>query len=161
MAEMKRQDEAYLAYQAQVEAKRARRLGEGLHFLPEDDGQAKARHLVFVDDEDEARQFDAATFFDTTPDLLGRTFNRPTRQMLEEDALLANPTAATPKTLQTLDRERAAAYGELTARKKREDALKTAMEKVRLKRQLMGKGRVKKANKGGKIVYRWAPERKK
>lgn len=164
MSEMKRQDEAYLAYQHQVEMQRTKTLADQLHFLREEPQGASEtpRHIVFVEDEEAAAQFDAAEYFETPASLLGRSFNRPTRTMLNEGTLVANPGAASERNLRKMDRARAAAYNELSERSKRERALKTAMEKVRLQRQLMHKGsKVKRKSKDGRVVYRWAQERKR
>ena len=50
------------------------RLQQSLHLIG---APAANRHVVFVDDEAEAARFDAAAHFDTAPELLERTFNRP------------------------------------------------------------------------------------
>ena len=70
------------------------RLRESLHFIGAPDAADGAstsgrRHTVFVDGEDEARQFRPEDFFDTPPQLLGRAFNRP------RTAQLAQPGAVT------------------------------------------------------------------
>lgn len=56
------------------------KLSASLHMI----GAAKPQqHVIFVDDVSEARNFDAAKHFDTAPELLDRTFNRPTTAQLE------------------------------------------------------------------------------
>lgn len=62
------------------------RLQSGLHFL----GASKpSNHTIFVDDEEEAQNFDAEEWFDTPKELLGRVYNRP-RRAQGNGALLAD-----------------------------------------------------------------------
>ena len=41
------------------------------------------RAVVFVDNEEEAKSFDAAKHFNTAPELVDRHFNRPTKEQLK------------------------------------------------------------------------------
>lgn len=47
-------------------------------------GPQPQRHTVFVDSAQEAREFDAAKYFDTPAELLDRTFNRPRKEQLAD-----------------------------------------------------------------------------
>ena len=71
-------------------AQKVERLRASLHFIGAPDqavpqgasggctsGRGAAHHTVFVDGEEEARQFRPEEFFDTPAELLGRAFNRP------------------------------------------------------------------------------------
>jgi U3 small nucleolar RNA-associated protein 11 len=42
------------------------------------------QHVVFVDDEEEAERFDPARHFDTAPELLDRSYNRPRLSQLAD-----------------------------------------------------------------------------
>lgn len=56
---------------------------------------AANQHVVFVDDEEEAEQFDPAQHFDTVPELLDRSYNRPRlSQLADAQAVSAGEAAA-------------------------------------------------------------------
>ena len=92
-----------------------------------------------------AREFDAAVYFDTVPELVGRAFNRPRTKTLREKpvagpastaalrvrwCLPQHPAAArSSPTAQKHARQRQLAYEELVARKNREKKMK----KVRIR----------------------------
>lgn len=68
--------------------------------------------------EEEAENFSAADYFNTEEDLLDRTFNRPTKELLEQD----NPfiEKLTAKEIKKLDKQRAQKYELLAKRLMRE-----------------------------------------
>jgi len=56
---------------------------------------AANRHVVFVDDEEAAQAFDPAQHFDTAPELLDRSYNRPrVAQLADAQAVSAGAAAA-------------------------------------------------------------------
>lgn len=80
---MKDQDLSYVRTQKQKDIKKAERLQASLHLLEteadDDNGKGsklKRKHTVFVDNQQDADNFDVAKHFDTLPELAGRTFNR-------------------------------------------------------------------------------------
>jgi len=84
---MKTQDVKYVQLKAGVEAKRVEKMKKNLHGIGI--GDKRRKHTVFVDTEEEAKNFDAAEHFDTAPELVGRSFNRPRKSQLEaEDAVV-------------------------------------------------------------------------
>ncbi|KAL7553323.1 hypothetical protein ACHAWF_016618 [Thalassiosira exigua] len=103
---MKDQDLAYLRMKRMMDGKKVEKLQSSLHYLEgggDDDGGDEAvtgsslkkmvgkkrKHTVFVEGgQKELEEFDAAKHFDTVPELLGRSFNRPRVGALEKQALL-------------------------------------------------------------------------
>ncbi|KAI2488643.1 Utp11 protein [Fragilaria crotonensis] len=110
------------------DAKKIERLQANLHHLE----GTKRKHVVFVESDDAAKNFDTAQHFDTVPELAGRSFNRPRRETLEKAALQpdVNSTIRTEQELQrrakeqrkaakALAKERAASYLEVAERARR------------------------------------------
>ena len=102
---MKDQDLAYVRLQRLMDGKKIEKLQSSLHYLEgehndEDDGGSsssslkkmvgkKRKHTVFVEGgQKSVEEFDAAKHFDTIPELMGRSFNRPRVKELERQAML-------------------------------------------------------------------------
>jgi U3 small nucleolar RNA-associated protein 11 len=71
---LKTQDLGYITSKKAVDDSKIRRLKENLHLIGE---QRPKSHKVFVGSEEQLDSFDAAEYFDTAPELVNRTFNRP------------------------------------------------------------------------------------
>mmetsp|Transcript_3798 Transcript_3798/g.5831 ORF Transcript_3798/g.5831 Transcript_3798/m.5831 type:complete len:337 (+) Transcript_3798:240-1250(+) len=102
---MKDQDLAYVRMQRVMDGRKVERLQSSLHYLEgrrlntdNDDGddaavskgmlRKKRKHTVFVDGgQDAVDKFDVARHFDTIPELVGRSFNRPRVKELEREAM--------------------------------------------------------------------------
>ena len=83
---MKTQDVKYVQMKAAMEEKKVEKMKKNLHGIGV---PVKRKHTIFVDTEEEAKKFNAAEHFDTEPELVSRTFNRPRRSQLEdEDAVV-------------------------------------------------------------------------
>ena len=95
------------------------------------------RHTVFVDDESEARAFDPAAHFDTAPELLDRSFNRPRRSQLADPAAVAGGGEAGARLAARVERKKAAAYRELLQRQERQVKLGTRLEALVAARPLL------------------------
>ncbi|KAI8872787.1 U3 small nucleolar RNA-associated protein 11 [Ramicandelaber brevisporus] len=131
----------------------------------ENGGNAKrVKHTVFVSDDEEVDSFDTAAHFDTAPELLKRTFNRPRLSALESDR-------HTQESAQSLDvdmvreagvrRERL--YKEMHDRIMRKEKLDSTEREMIVQKNLMAKGRRQKIGKdaNGLPVYKWFPERRR
>lgn len=70
---------------------KAERMQQSLHLIG---APAANSHVVFVDDEEEAEQFDAARHFDTAPELLQRSYNRPRLEQLADARATSGGEAA-------------------------------------------------------------------
>ncbi|KAI8821618.1 small-subunit processome [Fimicolochytrium jonesii] len=114
----------------------------------------KLNHTIFVDTEEEAKNFDAAKHFDTQKELLHRKYNRPTNQMLE--------TCELPEVAKS-SKKREKAYKELAARLDREEQLRKAQLEMEVQKNLMGKGPKQKVGVDAKglPIYKWKAVRKR
>mmetsp|Transcript_3181 Transcript_3181/g.7846 ORF Transcript_3181/g.7846 Transcript_3181/m.7846 type:complete len:248 (-) Transcript_3181:1141-1884(-) len=151
---MKTQDKKYIEMKAQMENKKVEKLKSGLHFLG---APAANKHTVFVDTEQERQAFKPEEYFDTSAEFLDRSFHRPRREQLEQDAPAALANRKKKKKMP--------AYKELAQRSLRVKEMEKLSQRMDVEKQVMGKGRKKrvlKSSEGNGIpVYRWKRERKK
>uniref|UniRef100_A0A7S0UPS3 U3 small nucleolar RNA-associated protein 11 n=1 Tax=Polytomella parva TaxID=51329 RepID=A0A7S0UPS3_9CHLO len=130
---MRTQDVKYLSLKATIDDKKAERMRESLHFIGT---PAQNSHTVFVDDEKEVQQFDAATYFDTPEQLLDRSFNRP------RTSQIASMTINAPRTRE-LNRLKYASYKALKERLDRKEKLSKVATVLASKQPTKKKGRSK------------------
>lgn len=158
---LKTQDLGYITVKKCADDSKIRRLKENLHLIGE---QKVKSHKVFVSSEEEVEDFDTAEYFNTAPELVNRTFNRPklintSRQSEDstgDDAMSASAGGASTEKKEMLIDPRSvatslavsssskkkskavvpAAYRELRERVKRSKKLKTAIEELSLQRNL-------------------------
>ncbi|KAJ7394397.1 UTP11-like, U3 small nucleolar ribonucleoprotein [Desmophyllum pertusum] len=157
---MKTQDINYINSKRFMEAKKIEKLQANLHLLgDEDNSNPPNQHIIFVDSKKEAQSFDAAAHFDTVPELVSRTYNRPRKETLKKH-LIQTPD---DQIVQRLEKQRHRCYEELRERIEREKKMKTVSEELELQKHLMGKGRRTKIQNDDKStpVYRWKKERKR
>ena len=158
---MKTQDVKYVSMKAQQELEKVRKQKEALHCLGA--GTEERKHTIFVDDYEEARNFDAEKYFDTPKELLGRTFNRPrNRQLSDADVLVGvgiNEIDYDEEELQKMQERKLkkvaklnrGAYKLLNEREKRAEQLKKMSLRMTLQREIShGKGVKKKITKKNK-----------
>ena len=184
---LKTQDMGYIVHKKSVDSNKIQKLKSNLHMIGSnlDINKGKANHTIFVDNEDEVESFDAAKHFNTDPDLVDRTFNRPKLHQLEEQAKNANNDLSSKK-LKNIIQKNEKSYKELEERTKRTKKLDQAMQGLALQRNLMGKGtkrkivldedgnvvKKKRKNKDDeeddnnreedfKVIYKWKRERKR
>jgi U3 small nucleolar RNA-associated protein 11 len=168
---MKDQDLSYVRMQKQKDMKKMERLSQSLHYSVE--GSKKRKHTVFVDSNEEAEKFDAAEHFETLPELVGRSFNRPRQKDLEKcipdevdktEQELLKEQKLQRKQARKLAKARASAYNELEARSQRVEALARAEAHLVTEKLLAGKGRkrkIKGAENGQPAQYKWRRQRSK
>ena len=119
-------------------------------------------HTVFVDDEEEVKNFDEAAHFDTVPELVGRAFNRPRRGKLEA---AETPAVSGPRNMAQVrkaSRQRDQAYTELSKRLGRGQKMKSLLERKQNEKNIMGKGKKRKvadAKDGSGAVFKWKRQR--
>eukprot|EP00543_Licmophora_paradoxa_P001693 CAMPEP_0202448280 /NCGR_PEP_ID=MMETSP1360-20130828/7096_1 /ASSEMBLY_ACC=CAM_ASM_000848 /TAXON_ID=515479 /ORGANISM="Licmophora paradoxa, Strain CCMP2313" /LENGTH=275 /DNA_ID=CAMNT_0049065785 /DNA_START=43 /DNA_END=870 /DNA_ORIENTATION=+ len=176
---MKDQDLSYVRMQKQKDAKKLEKLQSSLHHLESEN--TKRKHTVFVDSEKDAAEFDVADYFDTVPELAGRTFNRPRKETLIKAAMegmienedgeyetserqIAKEIKQKQKHAKRLAKARAAAYAEMEARAKRVSTMERAEAHLVNQKLLSGKGRkrkIKAAENGQPAQYKWRRKRAK
>lgn len=188
---MKDQDLSYVRLQKQRDSRKAQRLKEALHFIGKPGEKKKAKHTIFVQSKAEVEKFDAAEHFDTVPELMDRTFNRPRKSKLRALALeqlgyeqdgedfvagledqdekpteedLKWQAKMAKKAARDAAKARSKAYGELEARAKRADVMAKAEAHLVTAKLLAGKGRkrkIKAAENGMPAQYKWRRKRKR
>jgi U3 small nucleolar RNA-associated protein 11 len=144
----------------------------------------KKKHTIFVSTQEDAEQFDVAEHFQTLPELAGRSFNRPRIESLQKavepsksinyydeeeeeptqlsEKQLAKRTKLARKTAKSVAKARAAAYGEMEARKKRVMEMGVAEAHLVTEKLVSSKGRkrkIKGAEDGKPAVYKWRRKR--
>lgn len=158
---LKTQDAGYIRVQAEMERRKIEDLEGRLAFVAggANSAGAKKKHTVFVEEEEEAKSFDAAEFFDTHPDLVDRGFNRPRLGQLVDGGFGESFGEGRDGRDEKRDRRKLAkareqSYKELEARMKRETDLRKLEREGELQRARMGKG-------GTSVKNKWATVRKR
>ncbi|KAL7749844.1 hypothetical protein RI367_004720 [Sorochytrium milnesiophthora] len=168
---LKTQDQTYITTQRNINEKKIAKLKDAIHIIDGDDTAVtdvpKAKHTIFVDDEQEAKHFDPAKHFNTHPSLVNRRHNRPTLDMLEKSSVAAEAaemsTVLSKKDHKRQEKQRAIAMVELSSRLQRSEQLRKVEIEAGIQKALMGKGERQKVGKdaNGLPIYKWAAERKK
>jgi len=157
---MKSQDLNYVNLKHGTEVKKIEKLQSSLQLAGTGMSQPVNQHIVFVESRSQASKFDAAEYFDTAPELVSRTFNRPTMKVLQEGKMAT--TSALD--MESLEEERNKKYEELKQRIDREEEMQNVAQRMQMQKYLMGKGprmkvQDKKDNKPA--IYKWKKQRKR
>lgn len=152
-------DSRYLMVERAKEDKRIEKLRANLHFV---DASRGNKHVVFVDDVETAKTKSKAEIFDTLPETVDRTHNRPRRSAVAEAPMEGSRRSR--KEQVKLDRLKSKAYDELERRLDRRDKMDLALRHLDAKKNQTGKGRKykeKDAEEGRPAVYKWKQQRKR
>uniref|UniRef100_A0A182XF10 U3 small nucleolar RNA-associated protein 11 n=1 Tax=Anopheles quadriannulatus TaxID=34691 RepID=A0A182XF10_ANOQN len=134
---MQTQDYKYVAMKRTVEANKIHRLQGQLH-MTDVVNETPNKHIFFVEDEQEATEFNLAERLDTHPDLVGRRSNRPRLKDLSKLKL-----AVGPEDIARINQERDLSYRELMRRIDREKELTVVQKTLEIKRALKQKRALK------------------
>uniref|UniRef100_A0AC34QLF6 U3 small nucleolar RNA-associated protein 11 n=1 Tax=Panagrolaimus sp. JU765 TaxID=591449 RepID=A0AC34QLF6_9BILA len=152
----------YVQQKLSMERKKIEKLKSVLHLVDSETSSSNS-HIIFVDDEDEAKNFDPAEFFQTTPGLLGRKYNRLPKTVLEKKVVLG---ADDKESIAAAEELKRAQYKELKMRLQREKELNVVVQKLQLKKDLADSTGLKptlekKGSATTPAVYKWIYDRKK
>jgi U3 small nucleolar RNA-associated protein 11 len=170
---LKTQDMGYIVHRKSVDDRKAAQLRDSLHMIGEN---VARRHKVFVEDASALKEFDVAKHFDTAPELVNRSFNRPRIEAIEKLVQSSDLKATTAEEMKKVLDKQTKAYKELTSRTRRAEKLKKVITGLALQRNLMGKGakrkvpvnkntldddgtRKRKGDDDGPTQYKWKRER--
>ncbi|ORX68913.1 U3 small nucleolar RNA-associated protein 11 [Linderina pennispora] len=155
---METQDIKYVAAQRDVNRRKIDKLKNSMLVLGQTEEETP-RHTVFVDSEEQVKAFDAAEHFNTVPELVGRAYNRPTRDALETKTVVMPMKRDLKKAAKLKEKQ----LIELRDRLKREEQLRVAETEMNIRRALKEKGQKRKVgrDRNGLAVYKWRAERKK
>ncbi|CAD6188443.1 unnamed protein product [Caenorhabditis auriculariae] len=155
----------YIKYKLALEKKKVEELKQELHFVDPSCHQVQNKHTIFVDDDEEARSFDAAAYFNTDSSVLGRKFNRIKSGDLEQKQIIG---ATCKEAVKKADRLRRLRYNELIKRMNRVEEMEVVVAKLQLKKNLADSSRselqpqkVQEAKPMQAAVYKWTYDRKK
>ena len=155
---MKTQDLGYLIHKTSIDLRKTERLKENLHLIGD---KARRQHKTFVDTKEELESFDVAKHFDTAPEFVNRSFNRPRTETLFSGGILNQSSRRDIKHVAKLSEQ---SYSELNKRVTRVKKLKKAVRALELQRNLMGPGSKRKVVEGGDgkpPVFKWKRQRQR
>eukprot|EP01117_Protostelium_nocturnum_P010721 TRINITY_DN3858_c0_g1_i5.p1 TRINITY_DN3858_c0_g1~~TRINITY_DN3858_c0_g1_i5.p1 ORF type:complete len:262 (+),score=103.86 TRINITY_DN3858_c0_g1_i5:92-877(+) len=158
LEEFKSQDFNYMLYKQKAEKTKIEKLKETIQAF---DGTPINKHTVFVDSEKELKEFDPVEHFQTVPEAVNRTFNRPKKEQLERGEIFISDVGKRGK---KVEKEREKKYKELLQRMDRETTISGIVERVELEKKLGSsekKVMVKKATGQAAAVYKWERVRKR
>lgn len=87
LVEIKNKDINYFKYKKSIEEKKANKLKGILHGL-DIASKTPRTHVIYVDNDKEIKNFNPETFYNTIPELLPMTYNRLTKEQLNDNIIL-------------------------------------------------------------------------
>ena len=158
---METQDIKYIAHKRNIEAKKIDKLQSQLHMI-DAVNETKNKHIFFIDDSKELRNFDLAKRLDTHPALLSRRTNRPKLSRLKDMKLPEFDETLLGK----IEQQKHMSYKELQKRIDRERELTVVQQKLEIQRALKDRKVTKPklvhpGTKNAAPIYKWKYERKR
>lgn len=158
---METQDLKYVVYKRNMEAKKIEKLHSQLHMI-DAANETKNKHIFFVDEDEEVKNFDVAEKLKTHPALLSRRTNRPRLDNLKNMKL----PDVDEKMLAKIEQQKHMAYKELEKRIDRERELTIVQQKLEIRRALKDQKVMKPTNirPGSKYappIFKWKFQRKR
>jgi len=154
---LKTKDLGYVTMKKLTEQKKISKLKDSLQGITV---EPQNKHTVFVDSTQEANNFSAVEFFQTIPEAVNRTFNRPKLEDLQSTQLTLNKYQ--PRLVQ-IEKEQKKHYDELLTRVDRDQKIGQTLQIMQLQKNLLGKGKRKKVksdNENNSLVFKWERIRK-
>lgn len=148
---MHTQDLNYVNYKRSIDVKKIPKLQSELHLLDLDKRKRKNKHIFFVDDNNEKKNFDIAQRM------------KLDNQSLNKGSHFKTNPSINDVDLQTSNEIKDLKYRRLNNKINRETLLRNVSARMRIKKQLLNKKESVKKIKNGKKnpVYQWKMERKK
>ncbi|XP_029041575.1 probable U3 small nucleolar RNA-associated protein 11 [Osmia bicornis bicornis] len=158
---MATQDIKYVAHKRNIEAKKIDKLQSQLHMI-DVANETQNKHIFFLDDSEEMKNFDLSKRLDTHPALLSRRTNRPKLSRLKDMKL----PDIDESTLKKIEQKKHMSYKELQKRIERERELTIVQQKLEMQKALKDRKvtkpkLVRKGTKDAPPVYKWKYERKR
>ncbi|XP_034171826.1 putative U3 small nucleolar RNA-associated protein 11 [Osmia lignaria lignaria] len=158
---MATQDIKYVAHKRNIEAKKIDKLQSQLHMI-DVANKTQNKHIFFLDDSEEMKNFDLSKRLDTHPALLSRRTNRPKLSRLKDMKL----PDIDESTLKKIEQKKHMSYKELQKRIERERELTIVQQKLEMQKALKDRKvtkpkLVRKGTKDAPPVYKWKYERKR
>lgn len=158
---METQDLKYIAYKRNLETRKVEKLHSNLHMI-DAANEVNNKHIFFVEDGEEIKEFDLCGKLNTHPALIGRRTNRPKLDSLEKMKLPDFDETM----LEKIEKQKQQAYKELSTRVDRENELTVVQQTLEIKKALKDKKvtkptKVVSGSKSNAPIYKWKYERKK
>lgn len=156
---LKTQDTNYVRTLRLSEMKKSEKLRNDVMF------HASGKHTVFVDDQDQLRNFNPEEFFNTTADLLDRRENRLSKEQLtQQDSRFVNLNNADNVLMprESLQKKKFKKLKTTMRHIEREQQLAQVEQRMNLQREVMKKGSKKKiVDDKGNVSFKWKKQRKR
>lgn len=156
MKESKLQDYEFLTVKKQENLKKFERMNSNFHLT-----EFKGKHTIFVDNDDDIENFNAAEHFNTEPELVSRVFNRIPKEKLKENTFTGSIKI---KDIQKIKKLQSKTKTEINDYNLKSNEIGKIIGQVEIQRNLMKKGKhfpETEAEDGKLPIYKWKKQRAK